>query len=460
VPAAIIYTRISQDRNGEGAGVARQEADARALAAARGWSITDVVVDNDISAKGHKTRPGFERVLQSVDSGSVQVVIAWALDRLTRNRRDTLRLIEACQAKGATIALVRGSDLDMSTPAGRLTADLLAAVARSEIEVKSDRQARAAQQAVDQGRWVGGRRPFGYEADGVTIRGREAQAVRDAYQWLLDGVSLRRIAQRWNDAGLFPPQGRRDGTQSLWDGGVVSRCLRKPRYAGLAAYKKEARGQACWPALVDLETWQAAQAIMTNPTRRPPRGDQRLLTGVALCGVCDGLIHAGGGATGRGVYRCARTQGHVIRKRQPVDDFITAVMIERLARSDAAELFAKQESSSNADLLREADRLRQRLDGLAEAYADGSITPSQLRKGTERLRTALVEVESKITPGDGMAKVGRAIASAEDVEAAWHALDAETQRALINALMVIRIDPPGRGVWKFRPETVRIEWLS
>jgi hypothetical protein len=148
----------------------------------------------------------------------------------------------------------------------------------------------------------------------------------------------------------------------------------------------------------------------------------------------------------------------VIRKRQPVDDYITAVMIARLSRPDAAGIFAKQESSSNADLLREAEQLRQRLDGLAEAYADGTITPSQLRKGTERLRTALVEVENKITPGDGMAKVGRAVASAEDVAAAWHALDTETQRALINALMVIRIDPPGRGVWKFRPESVRIGW--
>ena len=83
---AIIYTRISQDRNGEGAGVARQEADARTLAAARGWTITDVVVDNDISAAGRKTRPGFERLLNAVESGSVQVVIAWALYRLTPSR--------------------------------------------------------------------------------------------------------------------------------------------------------------------------------------------------------------------------------------------------------------------------------------------------------------------------------------------------------------------------------------
>ena len=54
---------------------------------------------------------------EAVEDGSAQVVIAWALDRLTRNRRDTVRLIEACQRHGVTIALVRGSDMDMSTPA-------------------------------------------------------------------------------------------------------------------------------------------------------------------------------------------------------------------------------------------------------------------------------------------------------------------------------------------------------
>lgn len=446
---AILYTRISQDRTGEGAGVARQETDCRTLAQVRGWEVTETAQDNDVSAAGKRTRPGFERVLASVESGSVQVVVAWALDRLTRNRRDTLRLIEACQQRGATIALVRGSDLDMSTPAGRLTADLLAAVARSEIEVKADRQARAAIQAAEAGRWSGGRRAFGFESDGTTVRENEARLVRDAYSALLDGVSLRAIAARWNAAGHLTPQ-----ATTPWTGAVVSRCLRKPRYAGLRSHRGEIVGEALWPALVDRETWSAAQAVMSNPDRRAVHGDQRLLTGVALCGVCGGPVNSGGGPTGRGVYRCAN-QGHVVRRRDPVDEYVSEVVVARLSRADAASLFSADRPDLHA-LLAEADQVRARLDGLAEAYADGTITSSQLRKGSERLRASLAEVEAKMTPGPS--KAALTLAGAVDVGEAWAALDSDAQREIVRALMTVHLDPPGRGVRALDPETVRIVW--
>jgi DNA invertase Pin-like site-specific DNA recombinase len=44
-----------------------------------------------------------------------------------------------------------------------MTADILAAVARGEIETKSDRQKAAHLQAAQQGRRVTGARPFGYQ---------------------------------------------------------------------------------------------------------------------------------------------------------------------------------------------------------------------------------------------------------------------------------------------------------
>jgi site-specific DNA recombinase len=460
---AMGYARISLDKSGQGAGVERQTADIRQVAQLRGLDLVDIVADNDVSAAGKRVRPGFERVLAALDGGAVSVVVAWALDRLTRNRRDTVRLIETCQRRGATIALVRGSDLDMSTPAGRLTADLLAAVARSEIETKSDRQIRANLQAVEKGQWRGGRRPFGYESDGRTVREAEAEAVRDAYRWILAGVSLAEIARRWNARGFTTPQGARGtGEPILWGQSNLSRTVRNPRYAGMRTHKGEITGKAEWLALVDDETWYAAQAALRAPGRRPNRGDKRLLTGVALCGVCGVPVWAGGGATGRGVYRCRATTAHFSRMRQPVDEYVSAVVVGRLSRPDVAGVF-RHETKRGTDtgvLIRAADEARSKFDGLAEAYAEGVITMGQLRKGTERLRAIIESAESRIIVANVGLSEARQLVSADDVRAAWDALSRDAQRRVIDALMVVHLDPPGRGVRTLNPDTVRIEWRS
>src|SRR5699024_3421385 len=188
---AIVYTRQSLDRGGEGAAVSRQRDDCRELARIRGWTIVTEYQDNDTSAAGSAKRTGFESALMAIRRGAAQVLVTWSLDRLTRNRRDTVRLIEACQEAKATIAVVRGTDLDMSTPAGRMTADLLAAVARNEIEVKSDRQRRANEQAAQAGEPPRtGQRPFGYTLDGTTVIEEEAKHLRAAYASIIAGGSL------------------------------------------------------------------------------------------------------------------------------------------------------------------------------------------------------------------------------------------------------------------------------
>lgn len=455
-----MYARISQDRTGEAAGVQRQEDDARKLAESRGWTVAAVYVDNDLSAAGQKRRPGFEQVLQDLEHGRAQVVIAWALDRLTRNRRDTVRLVETAQAAGATIALVRGSDMDMSTPSGRMIADLLAAVARAEIETKSDRQRRAHRQRTEQGLPSGGRRPFGYETGGMVIREDEAGAVRDGYRWLLAGVPLRQIARRWNDRGLPSPQPRRDGSPSWWLGPAVGQALRKPRYAGLMGSKGKPGGPAQWPALVDVDTWHAAVALLANPARRPSKGDQKLLTGVALCGKCGGRIWAGGGNRGHGVYRCSEN-GCVSRRRAPVDEFIRAVIVERLSRPDALDLLAAgpEDGPDVGAMAREIESLRQRLDPLAAAYADGALTITQLRAATERINSQMSELETRLADAAGQTTAAlHEVLTAADVAAAWDDLPTDAQRQAIAAIMEIRLFPVGQGRSGLHPETIEIQW--
>ena len=77
-----IYARISEDRDGDAAGVGRQVEDALALAEARGFTVADRFIDNDRSAYNGRTRPEWERLLAELQAGHVTHVIAWANDRL------------------------------------------------------------------------------------------------------------------------------------------------------------------------------------------------------------------------------------------------------------------------------------------------------------------------------------------------------------------------------------------
>ncbi len=99
VRAAAIYARISQDREGLQLGVQRQEEDCAALAAAKGWSIARVYVDDDVSAwDQRKTRPAYRQMLREIAAGVIDGVVVWDLDRLHRQPRELEHFFDVCAA--------------------------------------------------------------------------------------------------------------------------------------------------------------------------------------------------------------------------------------------------------------------------------------------------------------------------------------------------------------------------
>ncbi|MGR7023409.1 recombinase family protein [Geodermatophilus sp. URMC 62] len=465
---ALGYLRISEDRTGLAAGVTRQREATERRARERGWTWLGDERDNDRSAKaGSRKRDGFESMLRRIDSGEVQVVVAWSLDRLQRSRRDEVRLYELCQAKGVTISLVNGADLDLSTAGGRLVADQLSSVARYEIELKSDRQKAAQAQAAQAGRRVGGRRPFGYAETGMTVREDEAAAVYAGYRAILSGEPVAEVARMWNDKGFQTGQGRPFTRSSARD------VLLNPRNAALRSHVSEddrraangsrvyrdghITGPAAWPPIVDEGTWRAAVDLLRDPSRRTAAANARgLLTGVARCAVCGLSCHGGGATKGQGrIIRCPSMK-HVQRSAEPVEDYVSAVVIERLSRPDAIGLLADNQRPDVGKLREQAVALRTRLDALAVEFADGALTASQLRAATERLRERLAAAEAELADA-GRVDVLGPLVHAENVRAAWDALSVARRRAVIDLLMTVRLHPPGRGTRTFRPETVVIE---
>lgn len=457
---ATIYARISSDREGAGLGVQSQEHDCRELAASLGWIVVSVHKDNDVSAYSGKPRPGYRAMLGQISAGQVDAVLAWHTDRLHRSITELEEYATLCDQYGTATHTVKAGHIDLSTPSGRLVARQLGSVARYEVEHMVERQRRAKLRSASAGKWKGGRRPFGFAANGVDVIAIEAAAVRSAVAAVLAGQSLRGIAKEWNSRGLVTSTG------APWSGSSVRRVLLRPRNAGLMEHQGEIVGAAEWPAVVPEEEWRAVVAVIKQPSRTTTTGPGRKWMGSGLyrCGVCDATL-IGTRVNKRQSYRCRA--GHVTRTLADLDGYVDAVIAARLRRADAADLLA---SAARADvdvdaLEAQALALRARLDQLADVFAQGGIDAQQLTRGTTELRRQLEAVRARIADAfHGTAMAG--IADAPDPGAAWLDAPLDRKRAVLDALATVTVEKGAGGRphgWKagesyFRHDLVRVDW--
>src|SRR5687767_15817295 len=137
-----IYARISEDPMLQEKGVTRQLEDARALAQSRGWTVLDEWVDNDLSALRGGPRPAYEALMKTASRGEITRIVAYGMARLWRNRKERVDAIERLAAARVSISLVKGSDIDLTSAAGRMVAGILGEADTLESELKGERVAR------------------------------------------------------------------------------------------------------------------------------------------------------------------------------------------------------------------------------------------------------------------------------------------------------------------------------
>lgn len=83
-------------------------------------------------------RPGWNKLEEDLNVGKVSAVVVWRLDRLGRTARGLTALFSSLQERNVGLVSMK-EGLDLSTPAGRLMAHVLASVAQYETEVRVER---------------------------------------------------------------------------------------------------------------------------------------------------------------------------------------------------------------------------------------------------------------------------------------------------------------------------------
>ncbi len=102
---AIVYSRVSTDaQERDGTSLVTQERASQEYVAADGWTLLESIRD---TASGYSLdRPGIERVRQLLRQGTVDVVVAYAVDRLSRNQNHIGVLFDEVEQAGARLEFV------------------------------------------------------------------------------------------------------------------------------------------------------------------------------------------------------------------------------------------------------------------------------------------------------------------------------------------------------------------
>ena len=169
---AALYARVSTlDQEPE-----NQLAELRRYVEARGWAAVEYV-DKGISGATDR-RPALDRLITDATRRRFDVLVCWRLDRLGRNLRHLVTLLDELQIVGVSFVSL-GEGIDLATPAGRLQLHILSALAEFERARMAERVSAGLARARAQG----------------TRLGRPERVVSRAALASVQGLSVRQAAK-------------------------------------------------------------------------------------------------------------------------------------------------------------------------------------------------------------------------------------------------------------------------
>lgn len=193
-----------------------------------------VYTDKGFSGKNTE-RPSLHELLKDIESGNIDGVVVYRLDRFSRNISDFYNMYEVMKKHSCEFVSVSES-FDTSTPMGRAMMGILVTFAQMERESIQERVKDNYYYRVSQdGRWAGGTPPYGFvnsrTEDGkptLAVDEDKIQAVKLIFKMYSEdiNVSLGKIAKELRERGYVCS---RSG-KTTWDSSTISKILQNTLY--------------------------------------------------------------------------------------------------------------------------------------------------------------------------------------------------------------------------------------
>lgn len=443
-----VYTRASDDAKKTKTSVTDQEAGGLAWTQQQHATHFRTYCDNDLSGSRFATkgRDRFDQLLADVAAGRLQLLWFWKLSRSQRQLRVFAELRDLCRRHDVRW-VVDNRVYNLKDRGDRLALGVQALMDEDLPEQISENVSVALASNAQKGR-PHGFTPYGWrriydEETGKLIAQvvDEAQAavVQDAARRLLAGETLYGIADALNEAGHRPPRG------GLWLPGSIRVMLQRPAYIGMRTYHGVIVGKAIWPRILTDDDFYECRRILTAPERaiEHPMTIKHLLSGIALCQVCDGKLRAYP-RDGRLKYQCERPSKCVAIRLDWLDGYIEDLVLMRLADPDAIEWLSRPSQAGDVtDAEKEIETLDGRMQEWYQAGRRGKANPVVVSTMVTQLMADIEEAKRRAAV-QLVSPVLRE-AARPDIAQIWPSYSLPKKRMIIQELVEIRVVPVGRG---------------
>ena len=420
-----IYARYSSDAQ-NCASIEDQIRLCKERVAHEGWQLVQVYRDASISGAS-ALRPGYQALLEGAREAGFDIVLAEALDRLSRDQEDVAGLYKRLRFAGVRLVTLAEGDIS------ELHIGLKGTMNALFLKDLADKTRRGLRGRIASGKSAGGL-SFGYravraiDARGEPVRGdrmveeTEAATVRRIFTLFADGTSPIAIAKQLNQEGAAGPRGQawRDTTirghaergtgilrNELYVGRLVWNRMRFTKDPATGKRISRVNARSAWVVeevphlrIVDQALWDRVKSRLrgireesgANDPARPRywerRRAQHLLSGKTFCAVCGGAVSN----VGRDYLACAasRTQGtctntRSIRRTDLERLVLDALRSELMAPELVAEFvltftaewnrLAAESTAAREGVSRDLATTERKLKGLIDAIADGLRVP-------------------------------------------------------------------------------------
>lgn len=328
VQRVAIYCRVSSVAQEDGYSLETQESRCRLYADQHGLTVVATYRDVHTGAEWRE-RPGLSKLRETVRGGDVDVVLAYALDRLSRKQAHVAILADEIAQVGARLEFVTERFED--TAVGEFLRSAKAFAAEVEREKLAERTVRGRIARVHSGKLIpGARPPYGYRWRDTT-KGQldedptTGPIVLRIFTGIAGGMSLNKLAATLAADQILSPTGK-----SIWHASTLTDILHRPAYKGEAygwglrkagmtpqrfdPAKAIRLPTGTIPPLVEEAMWDAVQVILKRNKAQSIRSakcpEMALLRGgFVKCGTCGRAMKVRPRSDGGVDYYCGRNRG-------------------------------------------------------------------------------------------------------------------------------------------------------